>query len=556
MPKLRSFPLAILLACSVAGAFAKSFRAERYDVQLKLDQAGVLDVTETVVFRFTGGPFQVVFRDIATTETDGVTVVQASMDARTMPPGDGPGQVEIEGQSPVKVRWHFAPLADETHTFTVHYRVTGAIRKEADADTLIWRALPPGRKYRVDASEVVVQYPDGVSLETVGMSGRRAAVLIEPQRAIARMSDVKSDVRPTLRARFAKDSFASAKPAWMVRKESRHGEFLTGVRTAALAGLPLVAAAILLLVRLRGSGWSTPAGAPGPVTRPPSDLSPAMAARLAGASQGASGLLLDLARRGMVRIEEIEKRRFGSPDFRVIRAPGARRTAPHEERLLDILFHDGRTDVQMSKAGPRIHSKWGGVSGAINREMADAGLLDLDKRRRRHQMVAGGLIVLVLGLAAAGLGAKVAGTDDAQVGGILVIAGAALAIAGIFAMVAAATISEWTMTGAGVASQWKGFRDYLKDLSKGRAPMPGPDAIDQLLPYAAAFGIAPALLKQQQKTGAVSLPSWFAAFGSSGDGSAVASYIAFMSVSGGSSGGGMGASAGAGASGGGSSGAG
>lgn len=557
MSKIRRLAVPILLACSVATSFAKSYRAERYDVRLNVEKSGVLRVVETVVFQFSGGTFEYVYRDIATGETDGVTNVRASMDGRPLSEGSGPGQVEIDYGSPVKVKWNFGPLSDEAHTFTVEYSVNGAIRKEAGVDSLVWRVLPPKRKYRIAASEVVLEYPEGATLRTAGISGKRAAILFESGRAIARMSDIKSESRATIRAEFSQDSFASAKPAWMVRKEARGSNFAGGLRTAALAGLPLVAAAILLLFRMRGSEWSPSTGSsPGTVTRPPSELSPAMAARLTGSAHGSSGLLLDLARRGAVRIQELEKRRFGSRDFRILRAGGVRGLAEHEQRFVEVLFPSGEMDVPMSKAAPRIQSKWGSVSSAVNRELSAGGLLDEGKRRRRTRMSIAGVVGLALGLIVSGIGVKLSETDEAYLGGILVVTGMAVVITSLIAMIAAATISQWTATGSVVAEQWKAFRAYLKDLTKGRNPMPGPDAMEQFLPYAAAFGLAPALLKRQQEMGAVALPPWFAAFGSASDGSAVGAYIGFMTATSSGSSGMAGAGGGAGASGGGASGAG
>ena len=56
--------LLIILAVPFSAGAAKSYRAERFDVDWNLTEAGVLEVTETVVFRFEGGPFTFVYRDL------------------------------------------------------------------------------------------------------------------------------------------------------------------------------------------------------------------------------------------------------------------------------------------------------------------------------------------------------------------------------------------------------------------------------------------------------------------------------------------------------------
>jgi uncharacterized protein (TIGR04222 family) len=551
----RSVMPLVLLIATIPSLFAKSFDAERYDVQLKVDKSGMLDVTETVVFRFSGGTFTNVFRKVSTRETDGISDVRAFMDGQPMPLEKGSWYVEIDNGSALEVRWHFEPVSDTTRTFTLQYRVAGAIRKEENEDRLVWAALPPDRKYRIESSDVVLEYPADLPPPAVGVSGRRAAILFEGQRAIARMSSIKKENKVNIRAQFAKDSFASLKPAWSVRKENRRSDFASGFQIAGLAALPVMAALILFVLRLRGSEWSPATGnMPPSVSHPPAESSPAVAARLAESSHGASGLMMELARRGVLRIEEAEKKKFVAHDFRVIRAASMRTNAPHEERFIEVLFPEGETDILMTKAGPRLQSKWSRVSDAIRRELAAAGVLDEERRRRKAQMVTGGVITLLAGLGVAGVGAVIFNSGDAKMAGLLVAAGGALAVVGLVAAVAGGSMSVWTPAGESLAGQWKGFRKYLKDLSKGRAPMPGPEAIERYLPYAAAFGLAPALLKRQQETGRVALPSWFAALHSAGDeGAAFASYIALWTVASSSSSAGV--SAGAGVSGGGSSGA-
>jgi hypothetical protein len=85
------------LEAAVSPAAAKDYRAERYDVTLNLDRHGklaVVETVETVDFRFLGGPFHFVFRDLDTGYTDGISHVRAS----------GPGNVEISNDSPIHLR--------------------------------------------------------------------------------------------------------------------------------------------------------------------------------------------------------------------------------------------------------------------------------------------------------------------------------------------------------------------------------------------------------------------------------------------------------------------
>jgi hypothetical protein len=548
--RLRSSVLILFLIPVLASA--KDYRAERYHVQLRLDKPGDLDVTETAVFRFEGGPFTYVFRNISANETDGIENVRAWMDGRLCPPGTGPGEVEITPGSPTRVRWHFEPVSDRTHTFVVSYRARGTIRKLDAGDTLIWRALPPDRKYRIGESEITLEYPPGVQLAELSVRGRRKEIEVEPQRATAQLTDVKRDTKVTLTARFPSGSFESGVPRWQALRDQHRGEFASGLRTGALVAVSLIALAVLGLVRLRGSD-SEPVPRSRVVSDLPDSLGPAKAAALAGSSHGAAGVLMDLARRGVIRIEEIEKRRFGSRDFRVVRVPSVQKLEPHEQEFLKVLFSEGEGESLMSKAASRIQSKWGRVSSEVKRELELMGFVDDVKRQHRRALLVTGTLSSLAGAGLLVLWIANNNSPEAFTFGMIAAAGGAALLTGIVALVLGAGLEPWSLPGRMAAAQWKGFRSHLKELSRGRAPLPGPDALDRFLPYAAAFGLARAFVKNQQKSGGFALPAWFAAF-DSGDGSSVAAFVAFTAATDSSSGASSGS--GSGGSGGGSSGAG
>ena len=85
---------AVLLLVIVAGLFvapvalaAKDYSADCFDVDIAIQSDGSALITETVVFRFVGGPFITVFRELTADETDGIDEVAAAMDGRVLPVG-------------------------------------------------------------------------------------------------------------------------------------------------------------------------------------------------------------------------------------------------------------------------------------------------------------------------------------------------------------------------------------------------------------------------------------------------------------------------------------
>jgi uncharacterized membrane protein len=143
------------------------------------------------------------------------------------------------------------------------------------------------------------------------------------------------------------------------------------------------------------------------------------------------------------------------------------------------------------------------------------------------------LAVLLAGLAGVGLG-------------LFILSVALLIYAGSFSVL--------TPAGEEQAARWKGFAEYLKQVSKGREPAIRPDTFERYLSYAAVFGLGASWAKYFQELGNVPLPVWF--HGIRGSDPNFGAIVAVMAASDSSGAGGGGGAGGAGASGGGSSGAG
>lgn len=103
--------------------------------------------------------------------------------------------------------------------------------------------------------------------------------------------------------------------------------------------------------------------------------------------------------------------------------------------------------------------------------------------------------------------------------------------------------------------EWQRFADYLKEVSKGKSAVSGPDMFRRFLPYAAAFGMLQPWAKWFEKEGWTELPPYFQPLAGAGE-DGTAAFVAMAAASSSAGGSAAGAGAGAGAAGGGASGAG
>jgi uncharacterized protein (TIGR04222 family) len=546
-----------LLLASPAMA-AKSYYAERFDVQIDIQENGSAIVTETVEFYFSGDPFTYAFREISANKTDGITFLEASMDGMLMPHGRGAGQVEVEEGNPLKVTWHFPPASDTSHVFTVRYRAEGVIRK-GDGDTLVWRAIPEDHEYPIEHSTITLTYPSQATLLEEPVLDWDHDSAWDQDRIVLTASDIGEDEDLILTARFAPNSLTQAAPQWQVQKDRAQAATARALPVGLIAGIAtLILGGLGLFTYARANARELSISPVVSNASPPSDTSPAIIGKLTGQQHNFMGAVFDLAQRGVLVVRE-EKGTWGTKHHLLVRRDHNEALNPFEQGLLDAIFKADESQVKMSEVAGRLATKSKLFDEPLEQELVQRGWLDLERKQKRVWLIAAGILILLGALAVfifsmVGWGISLSENPGwlpwtAIAAGI----GAGLFIVSILLLIYATTYSVLTPAGEEQAARWRGFADYLKQVSKGREPAIRPDYFERYLAYAAVFGLGAGWAKYFQDLGAVPLPVWFhAAAGSQGNfGAMVAMMSASDSASASSGGGG-----GAGASGGGSSGAG
>jgi hypothetical protein len=559
---IRKFLAALLLLTSllfVSAAAAqgdRSYSADRFDVDVVAQPDRSLLVEETVTFRFVGGPFSFVFRELPTDHTDGITDIAAGVDGVAWPQGTGPGQVEIEDGNPIVVTWHLSPTSDAVQNFTLSYRALGVVSAGEEADVLDWQALPDEYEYDIAASTVTVSYPDQATRqgEPEVLAGKADAVAQDGQ-VVFTQGNLSAGDPLVVRLNFAPGSFGGTPPIWQAQREAQNSRAWIWITAAVATVLGGVLAAVAA---------TRPFRQPAPRTtsylhKPPSDLPPALAGFLFNQTvswQHGLATLFDLAGRGLIRIEELgEKKWYRSSDFLVTLLDRPVGLRPHEQALLDLLFTDKSgtpgSEVTLSEVGKRVtSSRWKEFTETLEREADVAGLIDKKAKARGKQLVVWGVLVMFLPLA---LLVLVFVLDDMFGLWPLLWVGA-LFLAGFIIMIAGIAISPLSRNAARLRADFDPFRRFVQDAAKGKVDVPDPAYYEAYLPYATAFGQAEAWVKRQAKSDYLNVPSYFRAL-SDGGAAQMGAFVAVI-VAANSSGGAASASAGAGAAGAGAAGGG
>lgn len=554
--------LLVALLFSVAAQSDKSYSADRFDVDVAVQRDGSLLVEETVTFRFVGGPFSFVFRELPTDHSDGISDIVASVDGVPWPSGTGPGQVEIADGNPIVVTWHLSPTSDAVHDFTLFYRVLGVVRRGEEAERLDWQALPDEYEYDIASSRVTVTYPPDMVRqgEAEVLAGKADVATAGDGQVVFTQGNLSSGDPLVVRLTFAPGTFDGPPPAWQAQLERQNRWSWAWIAAAVAA---LLGGMIAIFAGAR-TGNRPVKKTDAVLHKPPLDLPPALAGWLFNRSiTWPHGLatMFDLADRGALTIEEAaEKKWFQSGEYLLTRQQRPSDLRPHEHALLDLLFTDRsgapQDSVKMSALGRLItSSRWKSYSESLKSEAEAQGLLSAEAERRRTRFLVWFFVLMFLGLVVVLMTFLL----SSMFGYWPLLLAAALAILSIIALIAGEMISPLSERGAKLAETYWPFRRFIEQVSRGKMDVPDPAYFSAYVPYAAAFGQAEAWVKRQEKAGYTEVPSYFRAL-SADDGSHVPVWITAVVVatnSGGSASPSSGAgAAGAGAAGGGASGAG
>lgn len=524
----RLFFAALFVTLAAAPAAAKEYRADRYDATIDVQTGGSLRITETIVFTFTDGTFREVFRVIPTRRTDGVEFIEASMDGRVLPQGDGPGQVRVRYKNGLRVEWHFEPLSNSTHTFRLTYLARGVVRADGNTDLLAWRALPHEHRYTIDASTIEINVPAPPQGE-LRLARRRvdgdARIAFEDGRILINGTAIRRNGWLQPEIRFARGDVLDALPAWQERAQ-RHLQMMPTWLLIA-GGILVIGVGWLILLR---QGYD----APPPATSsdwtsviPPDSAPPAVAGAMVSNGgpqlEHAMGAMLAMAERGIVRIQEV-RGALNQRDF-IITTHGTHGTlSPHEQALLASIFakDDPTHGVKLSKARSHLTMRFGKFRDALKRQMRDEGLLDhgREAHRRRYNRI--GVALLILG----GAFVLPAALFVDQFGGWPMLIPLAVALVGTASFIFAAAETPLSNDGVRRAELWRGYQRHLRrpqDIEPRWGASESAEA--RILPFAVALGLASAWSKFMKKRG-VTTPAWFHAASDTERGTAFAAFIA------------------------------
>lgn len=519
----------LVLAGSAAARADAGEEITKYDVDVAVHSDGTAHVRETITYDFGTNARHGIYRKILYSVPAGddrrqemdVTGIRASS------PDGAPAQTDVTDDG----KYQEVRIGDPdrtvtgTHTYVIDYDTDHVATKAGGGVRYAWNAV--GEEWDVPVSDVTARLTGPAAMSapqcfagTPGSSGTSCdSADATGTEARFTQSRVESGQGLTVQADLPAGSVTVAPKYEHVSDpgEASDEPILPTTGTGIATGvLLLLAAAVYGYVRHRRAAITRRPGMPGL----PDGITPGLAAYLhspSGEQPMLIGTLLDLARRGFLRIDDIPGKKR---DWMLTRtAPWDPALAPHEQALLRGLF-TGRDQVTVS----RLHNQFRSTVGALTRALADDA-------RRRGWLREPYQRWVVLGCAAPFFLFAASELMDHDLPGWPFL----LAASALVAVVIAGTLAplfRFSAAGEDAQRQVEALRRQLADPAGAQQFDPA-----WALPYAAVFGQAG---QWEARTGSAARIAWYSGVGLAAfTTSAGSSMVSSPSSGSGSSGGGF-----------------
>ena len=562
-----------------------------YAVEIEILDDGDLRITETIDYDFGAQLRHGIFRTIPSRYyfDEVYDRIHRIEDVSVTATGGAPSNVEVsqEGSSTVIRVGDPDVEISGRHTYTLTYRVEGALNAFSDHDELYWNAIGDEWEISIERAEVIVRAPTDIQRVTCfqGYDGSTESCRNEQEDERATFSPGRI-LQPfeglSIVIAIPKGAVPEPEPIFEERWSARRAfSVTTGTVTASLVVLALFGGALFrmwsregrdrrflgsqidqVMGSATGEDEAVPFGegdAEAPVEfAPPENIRPGQIGTLIDERANVidvTATIVDLAGRGFLLIQEIPDRGlFSKTDWNLIRLEKAEtELLAYEKQLLDGLFRDGN-EVKVSELKTTFATRLHGVEESLYKDAMKQKWFRARPDQVRTRWAGRGALLAVAGGVVTFVLAR--WTHWGLVGIPVIAAGVALALM-------ARRMPARAAKGTAMLRRIRGFRRVIATAETHMSRWAEEENVfTRYLPYAIVFGLTKKWAKAFEDLGIQPDTSgWYvgphaftaAAFADSIDGFAVTTggTLASTPASSGSSGFGGGGSSGGGGGGGG-----
>ena len=487
--------LPLLLLCPAPALAQRTLAIERFDATIQVQPDASIDVTESIVARFTGS-WNGIYRTIPVTyhTPQGFNWTMRLSQVRATDQDGQPLRLEASRERHyIKYKIWVPGAQDATRTVVLHYRASNGLRFFEDHDELYWNVTGDEWDVPLQAASAHVGLPrNATGVRAIAFNGAYGSTARD-----ATLETIGTTVRVAMPHELGFHEGLTVVVGWDkgIVTAPTTAQRATGI-LASNWPLSIPIPVFLLAFAIWRRRGRDPRSLPIAVLyEPPDGLSPGEAGVVLDNSadmRDITATLIDLAVRGYLRIEERDDRKLlgliGSREYvlhRLTPPPGARVLAPHEQDVYDGVFSGHGEAVELSDLENEFYSKLPGIRTSLFDQLLKRGYYHARPDRVRSRWVGGAFFFGILIAAGGGaLAAKLLMTPVP-----FVVAGVAVAM---ILLLFAAIMPARTETGARAREHVLGFEEFLRRVESEqfkRVILSKPELFDRYLPYAMAFGV-------------------------------------------------------------------
>jgi predicted membrane protein DUF2207 len=492
-PFLIVLGLAAILATPATGQ--RSINIERFDATIQVRPDATIEVTESIVARFTGS-WNGIYRTIPVkyrTARGLNWTLRVDLEGATDESGRAL-RVESSRQGQyVKYKIWVPGAADATHTVVLRYRAGNGLRFFDDHDELYWNVTGDEWDFPIEAATARIELPTAAG-------GVRAIAYNGPYGATEQEATIETrgtTVTMAMPHALGFHEGLTAVVGWNkgVVTEPSAADRVLGVLASNWPLAIPIPVFLLAFAAWRRRGRD-PRQRPVAVQyEPPQGLTPGEAGTLLDNTvdmRDITATLVDLAVRGHLRIEERDTRHLlgliGSREYvlhKLDPPAGPGPLADHEQRLLDGIFLTRGSSVELSQLENEFYTKIPGIRSSLFDQLLARGYYHARPDKVRSRWIS---LAVFVGVVIAGGGIRVAGWFLLTPVPFVVAGALAALILIIFATVMPARAEA----GARALEQVLGFEEFLRRVEAEHLKkiiLDKPELFDRYLPYAMAFSV-------------------------------------------------------------------
>ncbi len=483
----------LITAIATPAQAQRSLTIQRFDAVIAVGRDGGVDVTETITAQFTGS-WNGIYRTVPV-EYHSPQGFNWTLRLNLLGATDQNGRpLEVESERErhyIKYKIWVPGAENATRTIVLRYRAKNGLRFFENHDELYWNVTGDEWDVPIEAAAARIELPSGAT-------GVRAIAFNGAYGSTARDAEVVTSgtsVRVTMPHPLGFHEGLTAVIGWdkgLVAEPTATDRALGFLASNWPLLIPFpVFLAMFAIWRRKGRD---PRRLPVAVRYEiPDSLTPAEAGTLMDSSadmRDITATLVDLAVRGLLKIEEREesallgltKRR--EYVFHRLEASGAKPLEPHERKVLDGIFEDGKDQVKLSDLENDFYRHLPGIKDSIFTRLIGRGFYQARPDSVKGYWGFGGLVLGGILIAIGSVfGAKLNMTPLPWV-----IAGL---FSGAIVVAFARLMPARTVAGARALERVLGFEEFLGRVEGDRLErvVKTPEMFERFLPFAMAFGV-------------------------------------------------------------------